>query len=281
MPFVIKWWNQSAQIINRSIRSQANCLPLIFRLSTFRLLFIFSFLFLLLTCGFDVENPNPPSPPIWIQKSLPEEWPERGIDAHESGGIFLEWEPSQREDIIAYNIYRATWYEVNDSIGPYELLVSMDVESALSLNFIDREVQPRTLYYYKLRAKDDANYLSAFSDSLFYSLFPPLLQEWMIPNGRTVPLSIQRTLIWEFGLFIELEGFCVTILTDAEELVMRSIILPGNYTNGRESWSIPNDIELTAGNVYHWRVDTSAKFLGDRETAGSESPWATFLYVGS
>jgi hypothetical protein len=86
-----------------------------------QLILFFQISFLFFQCGLDVEDPTPPPPPIWVQKSLPKEWPERGIDAHESGGISLEWESNFSEEIVAYNIYRATWYELNDSLGEYEL----------------------------------------------------------------------------------------------------------------------------------------------------------------
>ena len=74
------------------------------------------------SCGIDVEDPKLPKSPTWVHKSFPEEWPERGIDAHETNGIYLEWEPNGGTDISAYHIYRATYYEYNDSLGHYEFL---------------------------------------------------------------------------------------------------------------------------------------------------------------
>ena len=56
----------------------------------FRVHLTFSLSLLTIQCGLNIEDSTPPSPPVWVQKSLPEEWPEPGIDAHESGGIFLE-----------------------------------------------------------------------------------------------------------------------------------------------------------------------------------------------
>ena len=127
------------------------------------------------SCGLDVEDPTPPGPPIWVQKSLPEEWPERGIDAHESGGIYLEWEPSSEENIIAYHIFRAEFFDENDSIGDYKLIHRMEVASRIGLNYIDSDIEFRTKYFYKLKAEDISENLGEFSDSLSYSLLPSLL----------------------------------------------------------------------------------------------------------
>jgi hypothetical protein len=41
-------------------------------------MFFLIVLIVLIGCGFDVEDPTPPSPPMWVEKSLLEEWPERG-----------------------------------------------------------------------------------------------------------------------------------------------------------------------------------------------------------
>ena len=99
-------------------------------------LLTFNFAFLISACGLDVEDPTPPSPPVWVQKSLPEEWPEQGIDAHESDGIYLEWEPNPDEDITAYRIHRATLYAINDSLGDYGLLTTLELESTPRLEYI-------------------------------------------------------------------------------------------------------------------------------------------------
>ena len=102
-----------------------------FRSSTFRLLLSLIF-FNFISCGLDIEDPTPPSTPVWVQKSLPEIWPERGIDAHESGGIFLEWEPNPEDDIEAYSIFRAERFEEDDSLGKYELLTVIPIETNIN-----------------------------------------------------------------------------------------------------------------------------------------------------
>jgi hypothetical protein len=246
------------------------------------LLLIFQFsIFNILSCGIDIEDSTPPSPPKWIKKSLPEDWPERGIDAHESGGIYLEWEPSpQNEDIIAYNIYRATWYDVNDSLGEYDLLARLGTESIPELEYVDRAVNSRIKYFYALKSEDISDNLSEFSDSLYYSLLHPINSESMVPNGKTIALAQDRSLTWSYNGRIEMEDYCLTIITAENELNTRVLLQPGNYIGGSESWQILADIVLEPGNVYQWRVDLGAQYVDFLETAGSESAWATFLYEG-
>jgi hypothetical protein len=257
-----------------------------FRLSTeprrmrwLGLLFSFNFALLISACGLDIEDPTPPSPPVWVQKSLPEEWPERGIDAHESGGIYLEWESSAEEDITTYKIYRATWYDISDSLGNYNLVTNLETEFISKMEYIDTGAQIGIPYYYKLKVEDASDNQSKFSDSLFYSLIPQL-NIWMIPNGSSATLGNIKTLSWGYQYSIEMEYFCLTILTGENEFIYRDIFLPGDYINGHESWQIPTDVVLDYGWVYQWRIDTGARYIDDRETSGSESAWATFIYVG-
>jgi hypothetical protein len=247
----------------------------------FILLFILHFSLLIIqSCGLDIEDPTPPSPPQWMQKSLPEEWPERGIDAHESGGIYLEWESSPDEDIIAYNIYRAAWYDVKDSLGEYDLLTTLELESAQQLEYMDWHVDQRTRYYFKLKSLDGAANLSGYSDSLVYSILPAVPSGSMSPNGRRDTLGSERLLSWTYNYGIEMEDYFLTLLTDDDDIVTRVRVFPGNYVSGIESWQIPNEISLESDQVYKWRVDTGARYVDGYETAGSESHWAAFVYGG-
>lgn len=243
------------------------------------LLFIFNYSFLIVQCGLDVEDSKLPSPPIWVHKSLPEEWPERGIDAHESGGIYLEWEPTLEDDIVAYKVYRAIEYDIYDSLGNYELLSQLEGVSIAKYHYIDRQVTARTKYYYKIKSVNNADNSSEFSESVFYSLLPQLYVELMTPNGQEYPLGQERTLTWRSLYGLETEYYNLTILTVENELVSRVVLLPGNYVSGDESWQIPEDIVLISGEVYKWRIDSGASYSNGYETIGSESPWATFKYV--
>ncbi|MBT7462372.1 MAG: hypothetical protein HN686_00180 [Bacteroidetes bacterium] len=231
------------------------------------------------SCGIDVEDPTQPTPPVWVQKSLPDEWPERGIDAHEFG-IYLEWAPNSGENISAYLIFRAEYFDQNDSLSDYELLTRLESESSALLEYIDTDIQLRTYFNYKLKTEDMTGNLSDYSDSRSYSLLPTVQLSTMVPNGPIDKLDGARQLRWNYGYDIEMETYCLTITTDGNELVWREVFNPGNYTSAVESWTIPVSVSLEPDEVYKWRIDTGAQYIDDFETAGSESPWATFLFVG-
>ena len=243
------------------------------------LAFHFSF-FIFQSCGLDVEDPVPPSPPRWVQKSLPEEWPERGIDAHESGGIYLEWEPNLEEEIVAYNIYRATWNEILNDYSNFKLLTRISLESAKSLEYIDTDTQAYILYSYIINSENDAQNMSEYSDSINYSLLPQISDWPMTPNNVLQALNTSRTLTWTFFYGIEMQDYCLTILDDRNNLISSVVFMPGNYEGGYEHWQIPLNIELDYGTVYYWRIDSGANYLDGRETTGSESAWASFIYMG-
>jgi len=248
--------------------------------SWFQLLLILNVSLLILNCGLDIEDPTPPLPPVWVEKSLPEEWPERGIDAHESGGIYLEWEPNPEEDIVVYNIYRATWFEVNDSLGEYSLLTRIKIEPLLKTEFVDRNVQQRARYYYKLKSQDASDNLSDYSDSTCYSPMSRIRVDSMNPNGLTELLNENRIFSWIYLYSIEMENYNFTILSEYDELIVRITISPSDYTGSGEEWQLPANISLHSGGNYKWRIDTGSQYVDGRETCGSESPWAPFLYLG-
>jgi hypothetical protein len=244
-----------------------------------QLLLIFHFSFFIFQCGFDVEDPTPPSTPVWVQKSLPGEWPERGIDAHESGGICLEWEPNTKEDIFAYNIYGAIWYNVNDSLGEYELLARQETESTLQLKYIFESANIYTTYYFIIQAEDASGNESEHSESQHYSLLPKQNVITMIPNSQSSNLPPSRRLTWRYPYTIEMEDYCITILTEADEFIHRVVISPRDYVDGGESWRIPNNVVLDSGKAYKWRLDTGANYIDELETTGSESFWAPFMFI--
>jgi hypothetical protein len=256
-------------------------LPSTFRLSTFGLLLTFNFSLIIFHCGLDVEDATPPLPPVWVQKSLPEEWPERGIDAHESGGIFLEWISDNQTNLFALDLYRAEEDELTGSLSKFSLINRISVESLTSSNFIDYTAQANILYYYKMKTVDNSGNVSVFSDSVNYLLFPQLYTDTLTPNGSSIPLSHDRKLMWGYPYRIAMEYYCITILNMEEDLILRQLILPENYTNYEETWLIPQIVELENDNVYKWRVEIGSNYFYGKESAGSESTWATFRYLGS
>jgi hypothetical protein len=240
---------------------------------------IFNFSILILQCGLDIEDPTPPSAPVWVQKSLPEEWPERGIDAYEGGGIFLEWEPVADENILAYLIYRAELFDYNDSMGDYRTVIIIENQPNTDLGYIDTEVQRGVKYFYKLKSEDNSENKSDYSDSIAYSLLHEPNPGELSPNGFQVRLNDERQLRWRYYFWGEAENYCLTILTANNDLVSREILMPQNYLGSPQTWDIPDAIVLISGHIYKWRIDASAKFIGELETEGSESPWATFVYL--
>jgi hypothetical protein len=242
--------------------------------------FLLAFALFLINCGLDIEDPTPPSPPVWVQKSLPEEWPERGIDAHESGGIMLEWEGNPDEEIEVYEIYRAEYYKEVDSLGVYNQIARFELVSINVLKFVDTQIRERHSYFYKILAQDAANNYSQFSDSIGYSLLSGIHSELMIPNGVTDSLNSQNSLSWYYDYHIEMENYCITILSENNELILRSVFAPTAYIVQREYWQIPDSINLIPGQNYKWRIDTNANYMGLIETSGSESPWASLVYTG-
>jgi hypothetical protein len=276
MSIAIKFVKQVSQFESHWILPQANFLT-----STFGLFLIFSFSFLIFqSCGFDVEDPTPPSRPVWTQKSLPEEWPEHGIDAHEAGGIYLEWLPNPEEDIVAYEIYRAAWFEETDSLGDSELIFRLNNESDTELELIDTKVEINRKYLFTIKAIDASGNKSKYSTSQTYTLMPTLEPGVMTPNGLTSVLGVDRLLSWRFSYILTMENFCLTILTQNNEFVFREVMLPATYIDWGDSWQIPIDVELELDGIYKWRFDTNADYINDLETSGSESQWAWFIYKG-
>ena len=264
------------KIIRHINYSVYESLPLLFKLLYGISIYILFFQY----CGMDVELPTPPSPPIWVEKSLPEDWPERGIDAHENGGIVLEWEPNIEDIIIAAYIYRASGNDIIDSIGNFDLIERVEYESMANHVYIDDYAIPGRKYYYKMKVEDESNNLSVSSDTISYFLLPKPKIEWMDPNGFNSYLDQDRDLSWRYGYALELENYRLTLVTSENELLGRIIIFPGNYLGYNEYWQIPQSIILEDGIIYKWRIETAAKYVDGKETKGSESSWATFRYSG-
>ncbi len=253
-----------------------------FSLSTFRLFTIGLFIplsIMNLQCGLDVEDPTPPSAPLWIEKSLPEEWPEHGIDAHESNSIYLEWEQTQDYDIIAYFIYRATYFFRNDSLGEFDLISRFEANVETTLEYMDVDASFGVIYYYKIGAENISGVMSELSDPVSYSILPPVEINRMKPNGISDTLDTTRELRWSYDYHIEMENYCITILTNTNHIVWRSLISPANYTSNTESVCIPDTISLESNWIYRWRIDIGANYNKGIETSGAESPWATFLFI--
>ena len=225
----------------------------------------------------DVEDSTPPSPPIWIQKSLPEEWPERGIDAHESGGIILEWEENPSADnVVMYHLYRSKDSPGDSEIESFQLIYTQYRSQALPPEYIDRNTELNTVYRYYLNSENDSENAGMNSDTIKYARFEAINSATMIPNGLNVMLQPNRQLRWHANYAVQVENFTLTIIGDENRLILRKVIYPGNYEGGVEYYYIPENISLVEGKSYSWRIDMGAQIENESETMGSESEWATF-----
>ncbi len=249
-----------------------------FRPLILRLLFIFNFSFLIINCGLDVEDATSPSAPVWVQKSLPEEWPERGVDAHETGGIILEWEGNESQDLVAYLIYRATCFEVPDSIGEFALQVRLKTNELVTFEYLDVGQSNGIGYAYVIHAEDVSGNVSDRSDTVSYTLISAVDALTMRPNGQLTHLGEDRLLRWEYIINIEMEDYHLTILDDELRVLSRVRLLPSSYVGYYESYYIPVTVSLRRGAIHHWRIDTAAKYINGRESVGSESRWASFVF---
>jgi len=250
--------------------------------SHYSLISIFSTLtisFLTFQCGLDIEDSTPPSAPVWVEKSLPEEWPERGIDAHESGGLLLEWKPNSLDEyIIVYHIFRATWFEMKDSIGQFKLIQQLEANELSETQYIDTKATFGEIFHYKIRSEDGAGNRSEFSNSISYSLMPPIESEMMRPNGLNDQIGPDRKLFWYNFYLTTTENYILTIKDENDDFLIRVVLLPRNYFGEEEYWQLPESLTLEPGSNYKWRIDTGGRYSDGFETSASESTWANFLF---
>ena len=280
MPKILNLLNRLSIFASHYNDPRASFSPLTFRLLTFGLLLTFNFSLLISNCGLDVEDPTPPSPPVWVQKSLPNEWPERGIDAHESGGIFLEWQGNLSDDNVnKIHIYRAIHYEINDSVSDFEHLRVIDASNTESYSYLDDSALINIKYLYFLLAEENSGTLSLPSDTITYTLLRQLESGRMSPNDEDRSIGTSGALSWVYDYDIEMEHYTLTIVDySGNNLVLRQELIPTDYVGKAESYTIPDSIQLVPSSRYYWRVDMGANFVDGKETSGSESEWAVFQF---
>lgn len=244
-------------------------------------LFILFWILLLIniqSCGLDVEDPFPPSKPQWVEKSLPQEWPEQGIDAHEDRGIVLEWFSPQNEGIVTYGIFRAIYYDTIDSLTDFIMISNVFNGSTTVIEYIDQNLDYSVRYMYRIQAEDHSGNKSEYSDSVSYKLLRSVLLQTMSPNGSQSDLESNRELRWGISVSFETEKYTITILDSQSNLIARETFNPNQYTGINEVWNIPSSIVLDSAQIYKWRVDISSDYANGRELSGSESNWALFRY---
>lgn len=243
-------------------------------------IFIFHFSFFIFqSCGLDVEDPTPPSPPIWAEKSLLEEWPERGIDA-QVDGIMLEWENRpNNEDVAEYHIFKAMENNSSETLSDFSMYMKVIPTNDSLQHAVDVETISNVTYHYAIRSNNESGNISSFSDTIYYTRMPSVKFASMAPNGTHSYLPSNRQLKWKYDDFLVMEDYCLTILTNDGILVSRNVFTPTGYLGSFESWTVPDSIILESGKIYKWRVELGAQYNEGVETAGSESQWASFQYV--
>jgi hypothetical protein len=244
-------------------------------------LLTFNFAFFISACGLDIEDPTPPLPPVWVQKSLPEEWPERGIDGHETGRVLLEWRTNSNDEYIReYELFGANYSVRSDSLSDFVSLAKITSAMDSTFTYVDEMSRPNTRQLYYLIATDESNNSSKKSDTISYKVLNAISVESMSPNGIYSHLDSSRSLSWSNQYSIPVENYWITILTIDDFFISRDLFFPQNYAGQKETWSIPVGLNLDPGQTYKWRIDMSADYVNEYETSGSESHWATFLFLG-
>jgi len=244
-------------------------------------IFILIFSVIFITCGENLEDPNPPARPQWVEQSLPYDTTESGVDADPDGDkINLEWPTGSEDDLNSYQIYRASGSAENK----YSLIDEVDavpVTGAVN-EFVDGNILIGTQYYYFCRSVDQAGNLSPHSDTITYKLIQKV--NLLSPSG-TISIT-QPTFRWTDMSSSASEYVIRVEQISPHKVIWLSAITRQNYTIGDPQSLIYGGGEifylaqasLTQGINYRWRVDAIATFdRNGHEIAGSESNWGLFI----
>lgn len=245
-----------------------------------------------------VDNPNI-SVPEFIEKSMPYELEETGIDAHYENAIYLEWEePATREaeGILGYYLYRGTF---QDGEYSFDKVANVVRESIGNINpsdsYVDYTVNLDTTYYYYLRSYNDFGVSRETSDTAYFqlvykaNLYSPLGD--VTDNKTRFYFSYGSTHIDDISylymrLFYNDNGaFRIKYFTKSERYDLSNgrfyVYLDNSNSHVHvltDNLSIGDDGKryLEKGQ-YKWRVDAvSTEPDGVAETQGSESNWGYF-----
>lgn len=234
-------------------------------------------LILLMGCGFDLEDPDPPSRPQWMPKSVPEAWPEQGIDAHESGGILLEWMEVD-DEIDGLKIFRAQQIAGSDSLTDFgEVSDLQQAYLAQEGTYLDDTISDDVRYHYYLRSYNSAGNLSEPSDTISYLILPPVYS--LRPFSITDTLTHPVVLGWTYRYTTAMEDYVLTVLDSINQLVYRNRFNPSTYIEARDRHILPDSVLMESNSTYSWRVDVQGSYRLDLESSGGESGWAYFYYV--
>lgn len=253
-----------------------------------------------LGCPDYVEDPYPPSPPVFVDKTYPTDQTEQGIGAYnfntetpEKNSIRLMWHPNAEDDLAGYKLYRAR--EVADEIEDFELIKIVDIAATLTGRdtfYIDTEPQVLRRYYYFLKSYDLAGNNSEPSDTVSYKLlnkpqaFPihegtpshnivfnwdenQLLTEY--PQNSLIRINnTDNETIWACLFQYPFDGYYFNFAPNGEEVNIYAVI----EFNGIEGYLPPGQ--------YFWKVKALRMGNGittdaDNDIAGAESDWIEFI----
>jgi hypothetical protein len=231
----------------------------------------------LMQCGKSIEDPNPPSRPVWVEKSGLLAISETGIRPYAEGdGILLEWHPNLEDDLAGYKLYRAR----DDIKNKFQKIADINTFTVGGADtfYIDDLIKFNTDYFYCLKAYDLADNLSPPSDTVRYRLISKV--DLTLPNG-TVSGS-QPTFEWQdfsvatFQYVIRVETFL------SRELIWISRFERPNYTDFLQRITYNNDGTATIptlepGTYYQWCVKAISLIDNyNLDIGGSLSNWAYF-----
>ncbi|MCK4641573.1 MAG: hypothetical protein KAU06_09545 [Candidatus Marinimicrobia bacterium] len=228
-------------------------------------------------CGESIEDPDPPTAPVWVEKSAPTDTIESGIRPYNDGnGILLEWHPNLEEDISGYKLYR-TGEDIENKFALIADINAFKISGADTF-FIDDLVQLNTDYFYYLKAYDQAENKSEPSDTIRYRLIEkaePLKPLGTI-NNYTPEFEWYDFTNVTYEYIIRVESFL------SQEVIWISRIRRTNYTDflqkifyNSDGSAVLNSLE--SGVTYQWCIK-SISLVDNRnfDIGGSISIWGYF-----
>jgi parallel beta-helix repeat protein len=151
--------------------------------------------------------------------------------------LTLSWEPNMDSDIVGYYVYRSS-----SLTGTYSVVNSEPINDT---TFVDSSLNEATVYYYKIKAMDDANLESLFSEPAYGITLlgpsPPVINnsidDFELREDTYDDLSINLNHLFKDPNFDQLSFRCegqdhinVSILTGTGKV----ILIPEQDWNGEE-----------------------------------------------
>lgn len=240
------------------------------------------------------EDPEPPVRPEWVQKSLPESFDERGIDADNTGKerIVLMWYQNQEEDLAGYEIYRAD----TSSDNTFKKIRFRDIFQVQGVDtmMFDDSVSNHVDYFYCIKARDISGNLSISSDTISYRLINA--PECISPVNSTV----EAGLAFEWMDLASNYEFSTEYVIRLENMSLGQTVWTARFTNIWYGYENNNPVSFQFFNcsdqqpdnliscntnlsrlvpgVYRWKIKAISEVDNSTnlDEASGESEWAYF-----